>query len=94
MCENIKSVEILKKSHLQVPSVLFLLSLLEHHLGQQDQEILCSPSHPGVHVRLQGQHHFSGASWGALSGECQQQDTHHSCEHKPDSTLCTGGWCW
>lgn len=88
MCDNIKNVEIVKKSYLQALSLLFLLSLLDHHLGQQGQELLCSPSRPGVRVRLQGQHHFSDASWGAMPSECQQQDTHHSCEHEPSSILC------
>lgn len=67
MCENIKNIKIVKKSYLQSPYLLFLLSFLDHHLGQQDQELPCSPSLPGIHLCLQGQHQSPDASWGATA---------------------------
>lgn len=75
------------KSYLQVPSLLFVLLLLDHHLGQQVQDLLCSPSHPAVHASLQGQDHSSDASLGVVPSQCQQQATQLSCGHEPNSAL-------
>lgn len=85
--KNLKNVEIGKKTYLQPPSLLLLLSLLVHHLGQQDRDLLCSLLHPAVHVSLQGQHHFSDTSSGVVSSECQQQARPLSCGHEPNSAL-------